>query len=184
VPARTHGPRATKSTRQNHRYRRINRPSLRNGFTAYSALSPATNSSCHRHRRIDGLAGPGRARNTSTDLTPATGARTTRLCRPHQRRSSERAALAHRPKPTLRSRPRARRCRVHRIPGPTSVTIAIRPSWWAGTARVVVLIWVRREAKCFCAEDWTTQISLKSLEKIAPSRMRAERFSTAARSSC
>jgi hypothetical protein len=25
---------------------------LRNGFTAYSALSPATNSSCHRHRRI------------------------------------------------------------------------------------------------------------------------------------
>src|SRR5712671_7764595 len=32
VPARTHGPRATKSTRQNHRYRRIIRPSLRNGF--------------------------------------------------------------------------------------------------------------------------------------------------------
>ncbi len=29
---RTHGPRATKSTRQNHRYRRIIRPSLRNGF--------------------------------------------------------------------------------------------------------------------------------------------------------
>src|SRR6266478_4995200 len=32
VPARTHGPRATRSTRQNHRYRRIIRPSLRNGF--------------------------------------------------------------------------------------------------------------------------------------------------------
>jgi hypothetical protein len=30
-----------------------NRPSLRNGFTAYSVLSPATNSSCHRHRRIE-----------------------------------------------------------------------------------------------------------------------------------
>src|SRR6266478_1004272 len=29
------------------------RPSLRSGFTAYSALSPATNSSCHRRRRID-----------------------------------------------------------------------------------------------------------------------------------
>jgi hypothetical protein len=28
------------------------RPSLRNGFTAYSALSPATNSSCHRRLRI------------------------------------------------------------------------------------------------------------------------------------
>jgi hypothetical protein len=28
------------------------RHSLRNGFTAYAALSPATNSFCHRHRRI------------------------------------------------------------------------------------------------------------------------------------
>src|SRR6266545_3677343 len=34
------------------------RHSLRNGFTAYIALSPATNSSCHRHRRIKGLANP------------------------------------------------------------------------------------------------------------------------------
>ena len=30
------------------------RPSLRNGFTAYAVLSPATNSSCHRHCRLDG----------------------------------------------------------------------------------------------------------------------------------
>src|SRR5678815_2548872 len=29
------------------------RHSLRNGFTAYSALSPATNSSCHRRQRIE-----------------------------------------------------------------------------------------------------------------------------------
>jgi hypothetical protein len=28
------------------------RHSLRNGFTAYAALSSATNSFCHRHRRI------------------------------------------------------------------------------------------------------------------------------------
>ena len=28
------------------------RHSLRNGFTAYIALSPATNSSCHRRQRI------------------------------------------------------------------------------------------------------------------------------------
>ncbi len=40
------------------------RHSPRNGFTAYATLSPATNSSCHRHRRIDGLARPGWARNT------------------------------------------------------------------------------------------------------------------------
>ena len=35
------------------------RPSLRNGFTAYSALSSATNSCCHRRLRIDGPAHPG-----------------------------------------------------------------------------------------------------------------------------
>ena len=34
------------------------RPSLRNGLTAYAALSPETNSFCLRHRRIDGFANP------------------------------------------------------------------------------------------------------------------------------
>jgi hypothetical protein len=58
------------------------RHSLRDGFTAYSELSPATNSSCHRRRRIKGASKPGWARNASAGLTPATGARTTRLCRP------------------------------------------------------------------------------------------------------
>jgi hypothetical protein len=62
------------------------RPSLRNGFTAYGALSPATNSSCHRRRRIEGLVAPGWANIASADLTPATGARTTRFCRTLWRR--------------------------------------------------------------------------------------------------
>jgi hypothetical protein len=31
---------------------------LRNGFTAYAGLSPATNSSCHRRRRIQRLLNP------------------------------------------------------------------------------------------------------------------------------
>ena len=57
------------------------RPSLRNGLTAYGALSPETNSSCLRHRRIDGFANPVGLAKTSADLTPATGARTTRFCR-------------------------------------------------------------------------------------------------------
>jgi len=62
--------------------RRNTRPSLRNGFTAYSALSPATNSFCHRRWRIDDSPIPGWDRQISISLTPATGARTTRLCRP------------------------------------------------------------------------------------------------------
>jgi len=37
------------------------RHSLRNGFTAYFALSPATNSFCHRHQRIEICLKPGRA---------------------------------------------------------------------------------------------------------------------------
>src|SRR5664280_1064744 len=39
------------------------RPSLRNGFTAYNALSPATGLSCHCHRR----------KLVSTNLMPASG---------------------------------------------------------------------------------------------------------------
>ena len=58
------------------------RHSLRDGFTAYTVLSPETNSSCLRRRRIEGLSKPGWVRKISAGLTPATGARTTRLCRP------------------------------------------------------------------------------------------------------
>src|SRR6202140_1190398 len=41
---------------------------------------------------------------TSADLTPATGARTTRFCRTRQRRSPGAPVIAHRPKPALQSR--------------------------------------------------------------------------------
>src|SRR6266481_4254273 len=59
--------------------------------------------SCSPRRRIRlvtviggyGLSKPGRARKTSADLTPATGARTTRLCRTPQHRSSNALSIAH-----------------------------------------------------------------------------------------
>ena len=57
-------------------------------LTAYFVLSPATNSSCHRHPRIKVLSKARSGRLASANLTPATGARTTRLCRPLKRRSS------------------------------------------------------------------------------------------------
>src|SRR4030081_3232314 len=85
-------------------------------LTAYIVLSPATNSSCHRRQRIDGLAEPGRARKTSADLTPATGARTTRFCRPLKPRSSCPPHIAHEVHLALRLPLRAQRPRVHRIP--------------------------------------------------------------------
>src|SRR6266404_9656477 len=69
-------------------------------LTAYSVLSPATNSSCHRHPQIKALSAPGRADLASANLTPATGAGTTRLCRPLKRRSS--CTLANRSRDSSR----------------------------------------------------------------------------------
>jgi hypothetical protein len=82
--------------------------------------------SCHRHRRIKGLVAPGRARKTSADLTPATGARTTRFCRPHIRRSSACRSIAH-GKPALRSPLRAGAV-ASTASRSAFVTIASRPS--------------------------------------------------------
>jgi hypothetical protein len=45
--------------------------------------------------------------------------------------------------------------RVHRIPLPTSVTIAKRPSCGNGTAMVINLIWGHREAIYFRVMGWT-----------------------------
>ena len=54
---------------------------LRNGFTAYAVLSPATNSFCHRRRRFLRLLNPVGSELATADLAPATGVRTTRFCR-------------------------------------------------------------------------------------------------------
>jgi hypothetical protein len=54
------------------------RPSLRNGFTAYSALSPVSRA----------LLPPSLRRSSPQSLAPASGARTTRLRRPLESRSS------------------------------------------------------------------------------------------------
>jgi hypothetical protein len=102
------------------------RHSLRSGFTAYTALSPETNSSCLRRRRIEGLSKPGWVDFSSAGLTPATGARTTRLCRTLQRQSSARCVRSQteaRPantttRPTLPRPPQ---------PAPTFVTMANAP---------------------------------------------------------
>src|SRR6266481_9815030 len=59
-------------------------------LTAYFVLSPATNSSCHRHPRIKGSSNPVGLDFASASLAPATGVRTTRLHRPQHRRSSAR----------------------------------------------------------------------------------------------
>ena len=91
---------------------------------------------------------------TSAGLTPATGARTTRLCRPlFTPFVGARPSLMS--KLTLQRRVARPACRGHRSPHPTSVTIAIRPSCGRGMAGVVRLIWGQREAEYFLREGWT-----------------------------
>jgi hypothetical protein len=81
-------------------------------LTAYIALSPGTGRSC-----------PRRSRDKPATLTPASGRQD------HTTSPSAPAPLVLR-----------RRC-VHRIPHPTSVTIAIRPSWWDGMAGRIHNFW-------------------------------------------
>jgi hypothetical protein len=69
---------------------------------------------------------------------------------------------------------RQRHCHVHRIPHPTSVTIAKRPSVWDGMASDIDLIWVRREAEYFCKPDWTGEIKLKLQENFLPTRYESQ----------
>ena len=153
VPARTHGPRAEKNARG-----RTTGTGGSSGLpcavvlTVSFVLSPATGLFCHRRRAGLLPAEPGRAGTRLAQLDASVGAsgphdfsvRGSLLQKPRdepgtslaeafakavQRRSSARRMIAH----GLSSAPcdprsRARRCRVHRIPHSTSVTIAKRPS--------------------------------------------------------
>ena len=51
-------------------------------------------------------------------------------------------------------------------PALTSVTIAKRPFDWSGMLPIMKVIWAKREAKYFCNQDWTGQISLRRHSKI------------------
>jgi hypothetical protein len=57
------------------------------------------------------------------------------------------------------------RDRVHRIPLPTLVTIAKRPSCGNRTGKRKPLIWGLRQAEYFFGDDWTTQIRLNPFDK-------------------
>ena len=95
-------------------------------LAAYLELSPVTGLSCHR-----------RYADRSANLTPASG------CQDH-------TTL-----PSADKRLRQRAAYVHRIPHPTSVTIAIRPSYGCGMATDVEVIWVKRTPEYFCEGGWT-----------------------------
>jgi hypothetical protein len=90
-------------------------------LTAYFVLSPVTGLSCHR-----------RLADTSAHLTPASG-RQDHTTLPSADKAPSSTRRLHPPHPC-----------------PTSVTIAKRPSVWAGMAWDVEVIWVRSEPEYFC----------------------------------
>ena len=109
----------------------------RDGFTTYFALSPVIGLSCHR-----------RLADTSAKLDAGVEA-----SGPHDFAVRKISAFVF-----------GATC-VHRIPCPTSVTIAKRPFVWAGMARDMQVIWVKREREYFCERDWTGSIRLNRFNK-------------------
>jgi len=105
-------------------------------LTAYFALSPGTGLSC-----------PRRSRDKPATLTPASGRQD------------------HTPLPSASSAFVSHAISVHRIPLPTSVTIAIRPSCGGGMAgRIHSFRFSERQI--FLHGELTTQISLNPLRKL------------------
>jgi len=71
---RTHGPPATRNAGgSHHRQGRDNRHSLRDGFTAYSGLSPETGLCCLRRLPLTACRARGGRHRQSIGLTPASG---------------------------------------------------------------------------------------------------------------
>ena len=130
-------------------------------LTVSFVLSPVTGLFCHRRPRINVLPAPGRADTTSANLTPASGRQ--------DHTTSPYAAVPFVSSPFDRSRTSTRETRpasrcapdtaASTAPHPASVTIAIRPSGGVGWREFVEMICPTGEAKYFCSEDWTTQIS-------------------------
>jgi hypothetical protein len=115
------------------------------------------------------------SRKTSADLTPATGARTTRFCRtqPPVFAKRLRRTLApfvlrkryrSRDKPALRYRPHTDAA-ASTTSRPNVRDDGQRPSLWDETARLIVLICPTGEAEYFFGEVWTGQITLNRLDK-------------------
>ena len=125
------------------------RHSLRDGFTAYTALSLETNSFCLHRRRIEGFGKPGWISQNLRRLDASNGRQDhTALPSASTPFVGARLSLTDLSPPCENLVARPALC-GHRSPHPTSVTIAIRPSCERGMGGVVRVIWGEREAEYF-----------------------------------
>jgi hypothetical protein len=148
------------------------RHSLRNGFTAYAALSPATNSSCHRRRRIHGLVEPGWVRKNLRRLDTSNG------CQDHTvlpyaatRLRQEASPGFGAVRPARRYRSRETRPAIPFAPDAAASTASHpnvsddpdTPLAGDETAGFLPVIWGKREEEYFLGTSLTGQITLKAL---------------------
>src|SRR3981081_4654564 len=116
----------------------------------------------------------GWARNTSADLTPATGARTTRFCRTIQRPSSAAPVVRSRVlELALRSRLRADAA-ASTASHPNVFDDPDTPLAGDETAGFLVLIWEKRQEEYFLKKALTGQIPLIALGKFSLQAHRRE----------
>jgi hypothetical protein len=127
--------------RSHHGHTGISRHSPRNGFNGFLRALPGDRA----------FLPPSPAEFASANLTPASGRQD------HTTSPSARCAIVF------------GTTRVHRIPFPTSVTIAKRPSRGERDARDIDVIWVGGEAKCFFQRDWTAEFTWPATSLICPS---------------
>ena len=145
-----------KSTRGgHHRFTGATRHSPRNGFNGFLRDLPGDRAFLSPSSCEYGWSAPGRADFASAKLDAGVEA-----SGPHdfavrnsiaRLRACNRSRVGPRPATTIARR----RCRVHRIPCPTFVTIAKRPSVWDGMAGVLKMLLPLREAEYFSQQGWT-----------------------------
>src|SRR5712664_1844583 len=117
-------------------------------LTVSFVLSPVTGLFCHRHQRIKALSAPGRADQTSANLTPASG-RQDHTTSPYAatsfvRSPFDRSQAFRQPALQPRCAPNAAASTASH---PAFVTTRDRPSCRNGTAEDKPLIWGVREAE-------------------------------------
>ena len=151
--------------RNHHRFARTTRHSLRDGLSAYSALSPVTGLFCHRRSRENCFP---RKLDTSVGVSGphdfAVRARLRQRLRRGLRQSAEALAKAEAartslaPPASIASRPALMTCAT--------------PLFRNGMARVVDLICPTGKAKYFCEKDWTRICAVRPSGKSVWSRRR------------
>jgi hypothetical protein len=136
----------------------------RNGFTAYAVLFPATNSSCHRRRRIKGFVEPGWARKNLRRLDTSNGCQNHTVL-PYASAPFVLRAVARSRETALRTFARPTLPRPPH-PIPTFVTMANAPLLGTGWGELLSLICPTGSAKYFSWEVWTGQITLIRFDKL------------------